>query len=154
MKLTLRKAIVNDLEGIKTLQALLNSARKKQYAPSNQAFHSKIEANKPIESKDLNIDTFFLVEDDGMIAGYIWGSIDERPGYALKKMGYIDELFVKEKYRGRGIAKKLLNELEKFFIENGCEFIMTRTDFENKDAQGLYSSVGMNAVTVEFWKEL
>jgi ribosomal protein S18 acetylase RimI-like enzyme len=69
-------------------------------------------------------------------------------------VGYIDELFIAQNYRKKGIAKQLLKELEVFFLKKNCKLILTRTDWENKNAQELYSSFGMNKVTVEFWKEL
>ena len=154
MKITLRKADKNDLEVIQALHALLDGGRKSQYDVSTKAFHIKTKAPASVKQSDLKTDHFIIAENEDEIVGYVWGSIDKRPYHKLKKMGYIDELFIAQKYRKKGIAKQLLSELEAFFVQKGCEFIFTNTDWENKNAQSLYSSFGMNKVTVEFWKEI
>lgn len=154
MKITLRKAEKNDLEAIQALQSLLDKGRESQYDISNKAFHSKTKTPDSVKESDLNTDHFIVAEIEDTIIGYVWGSIDKRPHHKLKKMGYIDELFIVQEYRKKGIAKQLLNELEAFFVNKGCDFIFTNTDWENKNAQSLYSSFGMNKVTAEYWKKL
>lgn len=47
---------------------------------------------------------------------------------------YIDTLFVDEKYRGKGLGARLLNEVENLAIQKGCELIHLDTfDFQAKD---------------------
>ena len=58
--------------------------------------------------------TKFLVVSDyrGIIIGAILYNIDANPNdtiYKDRKFGYIEELIVKQKFRGKGIGKELLN---------------------------------------------
>lgn len=47
---------------------------------------------------------------------------------------YIDTLWVKQDYRNEGLGSKLLKEVEKMAIENGCHLIHLDTfDFQAKD---------------------
>ena len=154
MKLNLRKADKNDLEAIQALRLSLESSRMKQYDTSNSAFHTKRKPPASLQQADMKADVFIVAAVNKKIVGYVRGSLDKRPHHKLKKMGFIDELFIAENYRKKGIAKQLLAELEAFFLKKNCELVLTRTDWENKHAQELYSSFGMNKVTIEFWKEL
>lgn len=89
-----------------------------------------------------------------MAVGFIQGTIDERKNHRLNKLGYTDELYVQNEYRGQGVAEKLFAELEKEFVARGCNHLVTRTDAENTLAQQFYVKIGMSAVTVELWKKL
>lgn len=60
-----------------------------------------------------NKNTFLVVSDyNGTIVGAILYKIDTNPDEAIyhtRKFGYIEELIVKESFRGKGVGKKLLN---------------------------------------------
>jgi len=107
MKTNLRKADKNDLEAIQALHSLLNESRVKQYDLSTKAFHAKTKASAPIKDSNLESDIFIVAENESKIVGYVWGSIDKRPHHKLKKMGYIDELFIAQKYRKKGIETEM-----------------------------------------------
>lgn len=75
----------------------------------------------------MNINKKIINENNDVIAGcvakmYCW------------KVIYIDILWVDEKYRGYGFGKKLLNEIERVALEEGCSLIHLDTfDFQAKD---------------------
>lgn len=59
-----------------------------------------------------------LLNDDGIqseIVGYIMLALNKRENYS-----FIQGLFVEEKYRHRGIAKRLVNEAENYSRSIGC----------------------------------
>jgi ribosomal protein S18 acetylase RimI-like enzyme len=60
-----------------------------------------------------NKNTFLVVSDyNGTIVGAILYKIDTNPDEAIfneRKFGYIEELIVKELFRGKGVGKELLN---------------------------------------------
>ncbi len=85
---------------------------------------------------------------------FIQGSVHQRKNHQLSKLGYIDELYVKEEARGQGVAKNLFSELESEFKKQGCDHITTHTDFENELSQQFYLQAGMHKATIELWKEL
>ncbi|CCH59099.1 hypothetical protein TBLA_0B02570 [Henningerozyma blattae CBS 6284] len=60
----------------------------------------------------------------------------------VRKRGYIGMLAVESKYRGNGIAKKLVNIAIEKMIADGCDEIMLETEVENKAALNLYERMG------------
>lgn len=56
--------------------------------------------------------------------------------------GYIGMLAVQKEYRGRGIAKKLVELSIDKMISNGCDEIMLETEVENIAALTLYEGLG------------
>lgn len=68
-----------------------------------------------------------LKDDDGNIYGGISGHI------ALYCF-FIEELWIDERYQGRGYGKSLLNKAEKIAKEKGCLFAQTNTfSFQSPD---------------------
>ena len=63
---------------------------------------------------------------------------------------YLEDLFVKPSFRGRGIGKRLLVELARLAVERGCgRFEWTVLDW-NEPAIGFYKSLG--AQSMDAWK--
>jgi putative acetyltransferase len=54
----------------------------------------------------------------------------------------IKRMFVEKEYRGRGLSKLILNELEQWAIESGFQFAILETSVHFKTAQSLYSKTG------------
>lgn len=51
-------------------------------------------------------------------------------------------MFVNKKYRGQGVSKKILTELETWAIELGFKFALLETGYKQKEAIGLYERFG------------
>jgi len=94
-----------------------------------------------IEDKDLFF-TLVAEKEDGEIVGfalfyfayYTW----------VGKSLYLDDLYVKEKYRGRGTGTKLLNEVIGFARGNNCKRIRWQVLNWNTPAVELYKKLGVN----------
>jgi putative acetyltransferase len=54
----------------------------------------------------------------------------------------IKRMYVDKNYRGKGISKMLLYELEKWAIENEFEYAILETSIHFEIAQSLYKNVG------------
>ena len=54
----------------------------------------------------------------------------------------INHIFVKNDYRGKGIAKKLINKAFEFAKENDCESVLVNTAESNEAAKKLYEKLG------------
>lgn len=54
----------------------------------------------------------------------------------------IKRMFVNRKYRGQGISKKILTELETWAKEQGYNFALLETGYKQKEAIGLYERFG------------
>lgn len=76
-----------------------------------------------IFSKENTYNAFVasLINDSGIegeIVAYIMLELNKKQGYS-----FIQGLFVEEKYRNRGIAKRLINEAESYSKRIGCKDI-------------------------------
>lgn len=151
----IRKANKTDKAQIQALMDELNLYRKNIFSSENQRFHERINPYPLLEDNDFDESYIFVAVDDSeKIVGFIQGSVHQRKKHKLSKLGYIDELYVKEETRGQGVAKNLFSELESEFIKQGCDHVTTHTDFENELSQQFYLQSGMHKATIELWKEL
>ena len=77
----------------------------------------------------------------GYIAGYIVPNKKDFETYTWKR-GYVDELYLEEKYRRLGIGKKLLGKIEDYFRSQKCDTIGFNALFANKNALEFYGKLG------------
>jgi ribosomal protein S18 acetylase RimI-like enzyme len=151
----IEKANKTDKQQIQALMDELNDYRKKIFSEETKDFHERINPYKPLEDEDFDESVFFVSKDESnKIVGFIQGTIHQRKNHKLSKLGYIDELFVQESTRGKGVAKNLFSELEFVFKNQGCDHITTHTDIENSLSQQFYLQAGMRKTTIELWKTL
>ncbi len=80
-----------------------------------------------------------IAEIDGEIAGFIMGLIQNREA---GKRGHVYTLDVTGKHRRKGVALRLLKELEQRFQEKGIEFCYLEAQRENLAALELYRKQG------------
>ncbi len=55
-------------------------------------------------------------------------------------------MYVQKSYRGKGISKTVLLELEKWAIENGFEYAVLETSIYFEVAKSLYRKAGYEAI--------
>jgi len=152
--MNIRFAKIKDLNQLRKLTNELETARVRLHSKKSKAFHKKTRKTNNISNKDFKSGIFLVAEDQDKIVGFAWGKIYKRKNHALSRLGYIYEAFVDAKFRGKGIGKLLLAGLVKEFKKRKCDHIITHTDWENKPAQKLYTSFGMNETTIELWKKI
>ena len=58
-----------------------------------------------------------------------------------KYIGYLDDIFVDPKYRGRKIGRKLLNKIKEISKANNWHLVRWQTDEDNLTAKKLYDKV-------------
>lgn len=143
-----------DKVAIQLLMDNLNFYREKNFSKENKGFHKRINSYPALKDGDFKKSIFIVAVDKKEIVGFIQGTAQQRKDHKLSRLGYIDELFVKDEFRGKGVAKVLFKELEKEFKFQGCDHLITHTDFENSFSQKFYLKAGMNKTTVELWKKL
>ncbi|HLC76132.1 MAG TPA: GNAT family N-acetyltransferase [Candidatus Peribacterales bacterium] len=101
----------------------------------------------------------FIAEADGAVAGYGIGFIvesDERDGLNKfpAKQGFIDAFFIKEEFRGRSVAEKLMASIEDYFRSIGCEFSSVASVAANEAARKFYGKMGYGEQYIDFLKKL
>lgn len=95
------------------------------------------------EVNDENGKCFLAVENDKAI-GLIMGIIQEYDefdylDYKCPKRGRITELIVSKNARGHGIGQQLMNTMEQYLKNNGCEYVLIDVFAYNENAIKFYS---------------
>ena len=75
---------------------------------------------------------------DNKIVGYLSYDIKEKHSKKL----HVDQLIISEELRGRGLGKKLMEEVKRIGIEENCDRIELDCWTFNTDALGMYDHIG------------
>ena len=107
----------------------------------------KVEMNKKILQTVWN----WLHDKDHEVSGLVYEVDGNIVGFAHyrkmpsplrgKEIGFLDDLFVEPKYRGKKIGEKILNELKKISKSKGWNLIRWITHDDNLRAKALYDRV-------------
>lgn len=106
--------------------------------PIIEYINPDISIKKAIEEMYDGSHFCFVSEENGRIIEFITGKIMKHLGKVFNKEGYIDDLFVIEGYRSKGIGRKLYTLLLKEFKKQKCTHLGIEVYAENKKAQDLY----------------
>lgn len=100
----------------------------------------------------------FLAIDNEKVIGLIIGLInnEEENTYDFKapKRGRITELVVSKECRSNGIGKQLLNKMEIYFKEVGCQGVLIDVFAYNENAQNFYYKNGYFNRNIEVMKKI
>jgi len=153
--MNVNKATIADLNDLLALDADLRAYRLTISKEDNKSFHERTVPHELFNKDKLTKSIVFIARgDDNEPLGFIRGTIEKRDQHVLSTLGYIDELFVSENARGKRVARQLFEMLESEFQKQGCDHMTNHTDAENSLSRNFYKKVGMNEVTVEFWKKI
>ena len=99
----------------------------------------------------------FICELDGKLVGYVTihtqymsEDIDDGP----RKFAFISDVFVDERFRGRGIGRALMDHAQTHARENDVSEIMIGVLASNKQAKSLYLSMGFEEFAIKLEKKL
>lgn len=102
---------------------------------------SDIEAAKTfLNERFKNGDSkIFVAQDNGTTLGFtqLYPSFSS---VSMKQIWILNDLFVVESYRRRGVAKLLMDAAEKYALDSGAVRIVLATQISNTSAQKLYES--------------
>lgn len=96
---------------------------------------------------------FLVVRFDGKVIGFASLSLKESL-YDGCVLGHIDELIVDEKFRRKGIGKRLLRRIMAVAKENSCRRVELDSAFRRKDAHKFYERTGFEKCNFLFSKKL
>lgn len=95
-----------------------------------------------------------VAEDGDAILGYISGIIKNQDGKKYHTEGYIDEWFLSESHRNKGVGKKLYENLIKEFKNRNCTHLGITAYIENKKAADFYKRLGFKEYLLTLKKTL
>lgn len=139
MNLKIREASINDIDkGL--LKAFIEGYRFHQNGRPDVFANLTDEMLKSDLIDNMDRLSTILILDDDNIVGYLSYKIKEK---YTKKLD-IDQLVILEKYRGKGLGRKLIDEAKRIAIKNECDRIELNCWMFNENALEMYEHVGFN----------
>ena len=92
-----------------------------------------------IENENMCI---LVAKENKVVLGYVYGFIQDNGSLYNNKVAQLDALFVKEQYRGNGIARSLTKEFINWAEEKGVAYIELSVCKNNTNAISLYENEG------------
>lgn len=145
--MNIRIANVADIEKILPLEEQIfgfHSKTRPDWIDNNKRPFNYEFMKDLIENNNAEI---FIAEDDNKIIGHCIVSIREIKNHRMfhnMTNVEIEDLFVDEHYRKKGIGKKLFEEARVFAKEKGAKFIEFGVWEFNQNAIKFYEYIGMN----------
>lgn len=68
-------------------------------------------------------------------------------GYAL----IIDDLYIRDEYRGKGIGKQVMNEIENYAHKKGYKRLQFMSEETNPQAKAFYMKLGYRPASMDFY---
>jgi GNAT superfamily N-acetyltransferase len=81
---------------------------------------------------------------DGVI-GLIFGRVTANNRYNPSRAGSVDQAFVREDHRRVGVGSRLVEELCRYFADEGAEDLTLRYVAGNADAESFWTALGFSA---------
>jgi ribosomal protein S18 acetylase RimI-like enzyme len=99
----------------------------------------------------------FVAETQDGVVGFvcIWARVPpQEPDDEPVEIAYVSDLVVREPHRGRGVGRRLLESAEAYARERGATRLGVGVLARNRDALGLYRSLGFADHHLEMVKRL
>ena len=100
---------------------------------------------KTVFKDSSNIEVYFGYEEDIAVSFMLF--FQNYSTFLAKPGIYLEDLFVKEEYRGRGYGKKMLAFLSKLAVERDCGRLEWAVLDWNKPAIDFYKSIGAQSMS-------
>jgi ribosomal protein S18 acetylase RimI-like enzyme len=98
---------------------------------------------------------FVLIAEAGELPiGYVTGRVTVESQRVLPRRGVVEDWYVVPESRGTGVGKLLLCELEKRFVDRGCQVIESATWAGNAGTRKVHEALGFHEIRVIYRKRL
>jgi len=87
-----------------------------------------------------------LAELDDNIIGLVQGTVECRSDYMPKRVGQVSLAHVVKRFRRKGVGRRLVKELCRFFNSNKVENLTVRYIIGNKEAEGFWRKLGFETI--------
>ncbi len=129
LQLTIRRAQPADIPQIVAVERI--------------AFNDPWDERTLRESLAFYPETFFVAKDNGEIAGFVAGGVEDT---GEEVYGHIMNLAVAPEYRRRGIGQQLIHRLEQEYAILGASGVQLEVRIGNTGAQEFYRRLGYREV--------
>ncbi|OGM20442.1 hypothetical protein A2714_01275 [Candidatus Woesebacteria bacterium RIFCSPHIGHO2_01_FULL_38_9] len=114
---------------------------------------------KLLKKINKNNGKIFFAEDDSKVIGFVSGFVGTQSKENLlervpTKVGYIEDLFVEKEYRGKHVGTNLLEKMEKYLKDKGCDSLWLEVFVPNTSAHEYYKKLGFMDREVGMLKKL
>lgn len=94
--------------------------------------------------------SLLIFEEDGKPAGFA-NLMSIFSVWSHGKAMIIDDLFLREEFRGKGYGKKAMEYIEDFAKEIGCKRLQFQSEKTNPAAEAFYEALGYQAANMNFY---
>jgi len=94
-----------------------------------------------------------ILEDDGVLVGYLWVTFNDVEGYDITIASIMD-MAVAPDYQRRGIGLKMMRHIEETARERGATLLRSDTGTENTASQKLHEKAGFKPYRIHYEKVL
>ena len=134
------EATLNEVSEINNMLTDLIQDERKNYDSNINEDYKVEEFYENLISDDNKI--IFIAKEDNIILGYVYGFIQNNGNLYNNKIAKLDAVFVKEQYRGNGIARSLIKDFINWAEEKGVTYIELLVCKDNTNAINLYQNEG------------
>lgn len=121
LNFNISKAMLNEIPEInKMLTDLIQDERKNYDSNINENYKVQEFYEKFIDSDNKII---LVARDNDISLGYVYGFIQDNGNFFNNTIAQLDALFVKEQYRGNGIARSLIREFINWAREKEVAYV-------------------------------
>lgn len=102
---------------------------------------------------------FYVATDLDVVIGFVTGIVmkptqGDLLGLVPSIRGRITELFIRQSYRGQGIGTRLMQDVEKYLLQRGCNVIRVEVFVPNQDAHQFYKNLGYQDMDIDLIKQV
>ena len=146
--LTIRRAASSDVDRIVELRLL----SQEHFEKSNPLIWRITEEGKELIKQKVETDltdsnvVVLLAEVGGEIIGYIRGEVTSRIDHMPRTVGQVSLMYVLKQFRRKGVGRRLMKELCKFFNSSKAENLTVRYVLGNKEAESFWRKLGFESI--------
>ena len=150
----IRKATIDDLDIIRDLNNELFKLEKDNYDSTLvNDWPLSTEGKKYFEDLINNHYVIVAIKNE-IIVGYLAGTINEKGSYEEIQYGELNNMLVKDNYRGYGIGKRLIDSFKGHCKENNINNIKVVASSKNIEAINFYHKNGFQDFNLTLTMEI
>lgn len=149
MEISFRKATIDDLKDICTLNNKLFKLEKENYDETLVDNWPLTTPGKDYFKEMILINYVQVAVINEKIIGYLAGSFNEKTSYENVQYGEINNMYIDEKYQGQKIGSTLIDNFKKYLKNNNISSIKVIASYKNLNAIKFYKRNGLEEFNVE-----